>query len=150
MMMMFFSCEEYLTPDLNDQMTIEEAFDKRATTERYLAQVYSFLPNDYEAKESTTPRSDEAYYSWIAWAPYLGHNDGSWNPSTNLYHTWSHNYKGIHQASIFIENVDNCLELSQEERQHAKAEARFIRAYLYFMMVQQYGPVYIWGIKFLI
>ncbi len=141
----FPSCEEYLTPSLNDQMTLEEAFDKRITTERYLSQVYSFLPKDYEAKESTTPRSDEAYYSWIAWAPYLGHNDGSWNPSTNLYHTWSYNYKGIHQASIFIENVDKCLELSAEERLNMKAEARFIRAYLYFMMVEQYGPVYIWG-----
>ncbi len=144
-LLFFTSCEDYLTPYLGDQMTMEEVFDKRITTERYLAQVYSFLPRDYDALNSTTPRSDEAYFSWTAWVGYLGHNDGSWNPTTTNYQTWTNYYQGINQATIFMDNVDKCLELPQETRNQMKAEARFLRAYFYFMLIEQYGPVYIWG-----
>lgn len=142
---LFTSCEDYLTPYLGDQMTMEEVFDKRITTERYLAQVYSFLPRDYDVLNNTTPRSDEAYFSWTAWVGYLGHNDGSWNPTTTNYHTWTRYYQGINQATVFMNNVDKCLEIPQENRDIMKAEARFLRAYFYFMLVEQYGPVYIWG-----
>ena len=145
LLLLISSCEEYLTPELGDQMSMTEVFDKRLTTERYLAQVYSYLPHDYDALNSTTPRSDEAYFSWTAWVGYLGHNDGSWNPTTDNFHTWSNYYQGINQATVFMDNVDNCKEITQENRDIMKAEARFLRAYFYFMLVEQYGPVYIWG-----
>lgn len=141
----FVSCEEYLTPELADQITLEEIFSKRPTTERFLAQVYSYLPQDYNALESTTPRSDEAYFSWTAWVGYLGHNDGSWNPTTTNYHTWIRYYEGINQATVFINNVEQCLEIDVIERAAMKAEARFLRAFFYAKLIEQYGPVFIWG-----
>ena len=141
------SCSDYLTPYLGDQMTMEEVFSKRISTERYLTQVYSFLPSDYDALNSTTPRSDEAYFSWTAWVGYLGHNNGSWNPTTDNYQTWTRYYQAINQATVFMDNVDKCNEITLENRAVMKAEARFLRAYFYFMLVEQYGPVYIWGDK---
>ena len=146
-MLMTFSCKDYLTPYLGDQMTMEEVFNKRITTERYLTQIYTFLPHDYDALNSTTPRSDEAYFSWTAWVGYLGHNDGSWNPTTDNFQTWTSYYQGINQATVFMDNVDKCGEITIENRGIMKAEARFLRAYFYFMLVEQYGPVYIWGDK---
>jgi hypothetical protein len=143
--LLFASCEDYLTPELADQITQEEIFSKRPTTERFLAQVYSYLPRDYDVLNATTPRSDEAYFSWTAWVGYLGHNDGSWNPTTTNYHTWSNYYLGINQATVFIDNVDQCLEVSATERAIMKAEARFLRAFFYNKLIEQYGPVYIWG-----
>ena len=74
----FTSCESYLTHYLGDQMTVEEVFDKRETTERYLAQVYSFLPNDKNVLDNMVPCSDEAYFSWTAWVNYISQNDGSY------------------------------------------------------------------------
>ncbi len=141
------SCKNYLTPYLGDQMTMEEVFSKRISTERYLTQVYSFLPQDYSALNSTTPRSDEAYFSWTAWVGYLGHNDGSWNTTTDNFQTWTTYYQGINQATVFMDNVDKCGEITEANRGIMKAEARFLRAYFYFMLVEQYGPVYIWGDK---
>ena len=141
------SCKNYLTPYLGDQMTMEEVFSKRISTERYLTQVYSFLPQDYSALNSTTPRSDEAYFSWTAWVGYLGHNDGSWNTTTDNFQTWTTYYQGINQATVFMDNVDKCTEITEVNRGIMKAEARFLRAYFYFMLVEQYGPVYIWGDK---
>jgi len=126
-------------------MTIEEVFDKRETTERYLAQVYSFLPNDKNVHENMVACSDEAYFSWTAWVNYISQNDGSWNPTTSNYHTWSYYYQGINQATTFMNNVDLCLEVTEENRAKMKAEARFLRAFYYFLLFRQYGPIYVWG-----
>ncbi|MDR0505896.1 MAG: RagB/SusD family nutrient uptake outer membrane protein [Dysgonamonadaceae bacterium] len=144
----FASCEDYLNHYLKDQISLEETFATREGVERYLANVYSFLPNDYEqvdANTSTTSRSDEAYFSWTTWVNYLKFNNGSWTPETPNYHNWERYYKGINQASIFMENIDLCLEISSTAREQMKSEARFLRAYYYLMLVQQYGPVFVWG-----
>jgi len=148
------SCEKYLTPNLEKQLSLEEAFSKKASTERYLAHVYSFLPRDYHAVStwgfgwdrvtSAVSRSDESYFSWISGMPYLNYNNGSWNPTTNDFHTWRWYYQGINQATVFINNVDQCKELTKEELEIYIAEARFLRAFYYMLLIQQYGPVFVW------
>jgi hypothetical protein len=146
----FISCEDYLDHYLKDQISLEETFLTRNGTERYLANVYAFLPNDYDQEANhpvTTDRSDEAYFSWTTWVNYLMYNNGSWTPETPYYHSWTDLYKGINQASIFMENVDLCpdIEISLLEKKQMKAEARFLRAFYYLLLLRQYGPVYIWG-----
>ena len=37
-------------------------------------------------------------------------------------------YKGIRQASIFIQNIDMNMEFTEAERADLKAQARFVRA----------------------
>lgn len=54
-------------------------------------------------------------------------------------------YKGIAQATIFMNNVHRCTELSTEQKDIMHAEARFIRAYMYSLLLRRYGPVFIWG-----
>ena len=56
-------------------------------------------------------------------------------------YTWKYSYQGIRQAAIFIQNVDMCNELTSEERADYKAQARFVRAYYYWKLLQKYGPV---------
>ena len=87
----------------------------------------------------------EAMFSWYQWVNYLSFNNGSWGPSTPNYNIWKAKYTGIKQASIFMNHVDECLEIDSETRRIMKAEARFLRAYYYFELFRQYGPVYIWG-----
>lgn len=41
-MLSFSSCNDYLDVSLQDQMTLEEVFSKRVTTERYWAHIYSY------------------------------------------------------------------------------------------------------------
>lgn len=145
----FSSCEDYLKVELKDQISFDEVFEKRKTTEEYLAHVYSFIPNEYNplgAEGSAVPRSDEASFSWLS-ITYLNYNSGSWGPADSYYVNWSYCYEGINQASIFIDNVHKCLEIPEESRNIMQAEARFIRAYLYFTLFRKYGPVFVWGDK---
>lgn len=144
------SCSDYLSVELQNALTLEETFNKRATTEAYLAQIYGFLPNDSDitgGEASVVPRSDEGMFSWLSGVSWLNMNNGSWGPTTSAFATWKTSYTGINQATIFMNNVDKNVEIGQAEKEVMKAEARFIRAFLYFNLLRKYGPVYIWGDK---
>ena len=55
-----FSCSDYLEHNFNDQMTIEEVFSKRPTTERFLAGLYGYIPEEINAyDQSFVPCADE-------------------------------------------------------------------------------------------
>lgn len=150
------SCEDYLEVDLQDQMSLEEVFSKRQTTERYLVHLYSFIPREFEYNGTGTgrgadgrvvPCSDEAMFSWYQWVYYLNFTEGNFSTSDNEYYKWSYFYQGINQACVFLNNVDACPEITEENKTIMKAEAQFLRAYCYFALFRQYGPVFIWGEK---
>lgn len=144
----FQSCSKFLDVKLdNNQLTLKETFSKRHSTERYLAHVYSFLPDEFnwlDGEGSVITRSDEALFSYNygVWNDY---RKGNWGVSNTDYHIWSTRYQGINQATIFMNHVLECEELSAELRVQMRAEARFLRAYFYWTLLRQYGPVFIWG-----
>ena len=143
----FPSCEKYMEVELNNQISIDEVFDKRSTTEAYLAQVYGFLPDEgypLGNEGSGIPRSDEATFSWPN-LDYTPMNNGTYGTDYWAYQVWADYYKGIAQATIFMNNVHRCTELSTEQKDIMHAEARFIRAYMYSLLLRRYGPVFIWG-----
>lgn len=150
------SCSDYLEVKLDDQMTLEEAFSKRATTLNYLGHIYSYLPAEAEYQGSNsspvggdaavgTAMSDEALFSWYQWVTYLNFRTGDWGTTTESYNIWKNKYTGIEQAGIFLENVDRCPELTNDEKTQMKAEARAIRVYDYFQLFRRFGPVFVWG-----
>ncbi|HAH23191.1 MAG TPA: RagB/SusD family nutrient uptake outer membrane protein [Prolixibacteraceae bacterium] len=54
---------------------------------------------------------------------------------------WKDCYAGIKTCHIFLENVDRIPNMDVNLKARMKAEARFIRAYLYFRLTNWYGDV---------
>lgn len=54
---------------------------------------------------------------------------------------WKNCYEGIKTCHTFLENVDNVTNMDPTLNIRMKAEARFIRAFLYFRLTTQYGDV---------
>ena len=54
---------------------------------------------------------------------------------------WSDCYAGIKTCHTFLENVDRVPDMDETLKARMKAEARFIRAFLYFRLTTQYGDV---------
>lgn len=54
---------------------------------------------------------------------------------------WMVLYSGINRANMFLENIDNVPGMSDELRAQYTAEARFLRAFFYFNLVQCWGDV---------
>ncbi|MCH5599062.1 RagB/SusD family nutrient uptake outer membrane protein [Niabella ginsengisoli] len=59
----------------------------------------------------------------------------------NWQDSWASCYQGIRKASIFIDNVDKNREMTRDEIVDRKAQARFLRAYYYWLLIRKYGPV---------
>jgi len=54
---------------------------------------------------------------------------------------WQALYTGIDRANFLLEQIDRVEDMSNENRQRYKAEARFLRAFYYFNLVQHWGDV---------
>lgn len=137
----FSSCSEFLNveKDMKDRMTLEEVFTKEDYTEQWLANAYSYLPNENAdvSAEGDWPFcfSDDMFNPQYKSLSEVTYNEEAWQNS------WKNCYKGIRQASIFVENVDMCEDLTVDERKDYKAQARFVRAFYYWKLLQKYGPV---------
>jgi len=139
------SCDEYLNRQEDQALSEATLFKKRNTTEQYLANVYGFIPTEWNASDEQPwlPASDEADFSFSR--AYNNMNNGTWNPANASYSFWDHYYQGIREATYFMTKVETCPELDPDEALTYKAEARFLRAFYYFSLMRQYGPVLILG-----
>lgn len=139
------SCADVLDADhyFEDRMTIEEVFTDRDYSEQWLANAYYYLTIN------NTDVSSKKYNPFcFADDMYYGDTDDRYKRLKNgdydenfLQGSWIDAYKGIRQASIFILNIDMNEQMTPEERADYKAQARFVRAYFYWLLLRKYGPV---------
>ncbi|MBO4468910.1 MAG: RagB/SusD family nutrient uptake outer membrane protein [Bacteroidales bacterium] len=146
------ACDKYFDIDFQDQANLVETFSKKNTTERYLAHLYSYLPHDEDTHNGTgyvIPRSDEGLFGFLGYGPFNKLRSGDYSTAAQgdvvQYNVWKQMYIAIRQCTIFMDNVYLDAEDSDSVKAAMKAEARFLRAFYYFCLFRQYGPVIIWG-----
>ena len=54
---------------------------------------------------------------------------------------WANCYSGIKTCHIFLRNIDRVTDITESDRNRMTAEARFIRAFLYFRLATWFGDV---------
>ena len=138
------ACADKLDSDkyFKDRRSLEDVFTDKENTEEWLAHAYSFL-NGYNLEVSMmlntiTNFADDIYFGGNSLAVYKEFKTGTYDESYR--HSWSESYKGIRQASIFIQHIDMNTKFTEEERADLKAQARFVRAYYYWLLLRKYGP----------
>ncbi len=151
------SCSDYLDSDryFRDRPSLESTFTDRERTEEWLAYAFSFLNGESADIISKAGTGSPHVYDD---AMYFGDRDVKYDPkdaadlsynkfrlgeyNENEYNAiWPRCYKGIYQASIFIHHIDMNPTMSPEERLDYKGQARFVRAYFYWLLLRKYGPV---------
>lgn len=133
----------------DDRLTIEQVFQRLGPSEQYLANVYNYIKDETYITNSTPwiGLSDEGdiTYDRPGYLTFLM-NIGNWNPASGYFDGFFVDYyKGIRSATTYINNIDNNPQLEPNLKVIRKAEARFVRAYLYFMLLRTWGPVTILG-----
>jgi starch-binding outer membrane protein, SusD/RagB family len=85
---------------------------------------------------------DQAQQTWNDYNSNLGSivPDVPTSNVTKTYEIWDMMYKAISDANILLANVDAVITDVNKNNLY-KAEASFLRAFSYFRLVQQYGPV---------
>ncbi len=143
-------CKKYLDQVPNDRITIEQVFQKKGPTEQYLANVYSYV-DDYSSQASGNPWGGNADEIDVTWSKYQTYdiNIGNISAGNAIFDRWGQYYKGIRSATYFMNHIDGNAEIlalnGQQLIDQYKAEARFLRAYFYFLLMRQYGPVILTG-----
>src|SRR5690606_15415624 len=147
---LYASCTKFLDRMPDDQLTLEMVFNDKTRTEDWLAGVYSNIPDPYwgyarhlgwdPLSDDMAPSTGWEQFGWTV----IGKQTGNWNPSSE----WEPNYwvelpKRIRSAYIFLDNVKpNPAQLvTEEEVNLMKAEARFMIAYYYSLLVETYGAI---------
>lgn len=146
--------KDFLNQVPDDRITIDQVFARRKYTEAYLANIYSYVPND--AYRNTSPwegMSDDADITYDR--PGSGYdtypiNLGNWNPASGYFNYWTTFYRGIRSATYFMSRVDENVEIKALPNgadliKQFKAEARALRAYFYYCIIRQYGPCILLG-----
>lgn len=127
--------------------TLENVFASRVMSEQWLARVYNAMPDMWLTPYTTQwgGMTDELDYTWIS----LPMNNGALVPDgTSGY--WQSYYQAIRYAGVFLQNIDKNQEILNLNNgaqliQQYKGEARFLRAYYYFLLMKIYGPVVLMG-----
>lgn len=155
MLGMMISCTDYLDSDqyFKDRMSLEKAFSSKQYSEEWLAHAYSDLRDEAAdvASKGYTPHcfADDMYYgdrdvnydiSNINALSYNNFHLGAYSENDKQ-STWGQSYRGIRNATTFIQNIDINEEMTVEEIADYKAQARFVRAYYYWILLRKYGPI---------
>lgn len=152
------SCEKYLNRELSTDLTYTQETTSYTYSTYRVAAIYGSLQPEFLYVDGAMMASatDEAEHT-LETSAIQKFNIGSWNDYSNPNDVWAANYKGIRKANQFLESADNInLDLYKYDPLPAqqtvyltrlatikqwKYEARFLRAFFYFQLVERYGGV---------
>ncbi|UEA63967.1 RagB/SusD family nutrient uptake outer membrane protein [Hoylesella buccalis] len=146
------SCSDYLKVDkyFKDIESIDHIFSDKESTMQWLSFCYSRLQGDnIEVGHSdicpTNFSDDQTFNEGEAGRRYrrfkLGEYGYGYAFQDYYTNSWPWAYDAIRQASIFLMNAHATEELNQKEIDDLKGQARFLRAYFYWLLIRKYGPV---------
>ncbi|WP_218917239.1 RagB/SusD family nutrient uptake outer membrane protein [Niabella ginsenosidivorans] len=149
------ACSKYFDQVPQDRLSTNEIFQTRSGALGYLANVYTYIPDEFNQRQvhetalyrtpgPWTAASDEAEYVLSDnKAKLINNNTLDATDQTMVKYRWKSWFTGIQQAEAFIANIDKAPadQVSTSEKIQWKAEAKAMRAIYYFYLVRTYGPV---------
>jgi starch-binding outer membrane protein, SusD/RagB family len=141
------SCKKnFLDKQPDDMLTLDQVFANRIEAEKYLSNVYSYLPDELNPLFSNTNYLGMSDESDIVFAGFAVNNmnTGNWSPVSIPFNDYGPLYRGIRSASVFMSRIGECVDCETNTPGSIKtwaAEARTLRAWYYFMLMRKWGPV---------
>jgi len=132
---------------IRDDLVWDEQ-DKNATVAGFfLNSVYTYIPTGFNriGNDYLDAASGDAVPSRIN-TQIEYYTNGRISTLNNPDPYWGNSYGGIRAANIFLSNIDK-VPMASLTKQYWKAEARYIRALMYFELLKRYGGVPLLGDK---
>lgn len=141
------SCSDFLDESLVSDVSAGSYYTTAAGLEDAVDATYSFLREIHSNEraymltvfgtDTHTNGADGGYKSFNFY-------DNGLNPAVNILdQQWTFLYRGINQANAVLNRSEAVTDMSDEIKTRRQAEARFLRAYYYFYLVQTWGDVYL-------
>jgi len=149
----FYSCEKFLDlKPIDNGIAVEQTTTSGPTyktaneVEAALAGVYAGFRNEYFELDyfvNGDAQSDDAYAGADNPANFQIDDYNIDATNSNIKRDWAYLYTIIGNANVVINNVDSVPDpaLTTERKNEIRGEASFIRAFMYFQLVQLWGDV---------
>ncbi len=133
----FSSCSDFLDRIPDDELSDGSFWKTPNDAKMFIADVYrQVLPGGDTGDIDGDIESDNAVHG-IKWA--AGDvSKGIYDPAAM---SWSGDYKAIRACNILLSKIDNIPDYDQTDKEAVMAEARFLRGYIYFGLIQTFGGV---------
>lgn len=146
-----YGCDSYLEQDPEEMNSLEKIFSSDTETRKWHARMFSDGESGFMVQEmhhsGQIPYfwcTDEAAYTMEPFIRNVSEGlmtpDNYYGSSYNLYFFVRY-YQAIRHCNMFLDHVDECSALGEEERRRMKAEAHFMRAYYHWLLLRLYGPI---------
>ena len=142
------SCEDFLEEDVRSFQTNDNFYKTEADINSAVNAIYSFLYAPHNKSGF-----DDMPMAMLEMITGQWNNVSQW-PETGFYYDltntsgsayvltyWENCYKGIESANQVIENIPSVDFLNDSEQNNLLGEARFLRAYYYYLLVNIFGDV---------
>ena len=142
--LMTTSCSDFLDTAPKDAMTPATAWQTQSDAEKFLTGCYNNWEDNYDSGWGWDGfllywdgASDFGYdqYHWEGYTP-IGNGQVNATTGRDFYE-----FSKIRRCNEFLDNVDKCSFSSEAVKKDMIAQARWIRAYRYFLMNWNYGAV---------
>src|SRR6218665_71478 len=141
------SCNEFLVEDARASQTLDNFYKTEADAQVAVNAIYAFLYPQY------TGGYDDMPWAMLEMITGRWKNVSQW-PETGYYYTlsntagslyirtyWSSCYQGIECANLVLDKVPAIRFKEEKKKQSLLGEARFLRAYYYYLLANIFGDV---------
>lgn len=149
----FTSCDDYFDDVPDNATSLKAVFANRGQSLKWLSNIYTYIPDNTNVRYNSRTNGNWPMASiegYLPWDHIVANNIilGTLYPSTDFVKTqWTEYYRGIQYANIYLANIDKNSAMLADEREWSKAEVHALRAYFYFNLVKEFGPVPLIGDK---
>ena len=142
------SCKKYVEiPPPENQLVSELVFNDDKTANATVAGLYTSM-NSYNSQFAnvngsflTAYSADEFYYDY-SFAAYNEFKSDKISPSNSrVSGFWSEPYSYIYHANAILEGLERSTSISDGAKKQFRGEAKFLRAFCYFYLVNYFGDV---------
>lgn len=143
LLLLLTSCQDLLV-EAPKSIAVETFYNTVGEVEGAVASMYTPLKAVYNSEFLPLVESSTDYYK--GGGSYAPNSEFQGLNSTNVTRAgtkWDNFYLGIRNANLILANVPKAQKLSDEVKKRYLAEAKFMRALIYFQLVRCFGGVVI-------
>ena len=138
------SCSDFLDTKPRGTLYPDTYYTTEANLEAALTGIYSNLGNSNLYGNNFVSQlgndADESYYfrSTYTYGPVIYNHTSS---SANIANLWQILYNGIGRANMLLYRMPDAVDVDKAVKDRIRGEALFLRAYFYFLLVENFGAV---------
>lgn len=138
------SCSDFLDTTPKDALSPSTTWKSQDDADKFLVGCYNNWQDNYDSGWGWDgfllywDGASDFGYDQFSWEGYTAIGNGTVTPSSGR--DW-YDFTIVRRCNEFLANVDNCSISEEAVKKDMKAQARWIRAYRYFLMNWNYGGV---------